>query len=116
MVRGRPRSDKGGTHSRGKYNTKTIEPRGKQDDEFRMAKYFWKEYSMDEVITWDTAKLEAELEAFYQAFQDSQIARKSSWWYPEDPMSVVLKKNKGNKESKYKAESFNKRIDNKKNK
>jgi hypothetical protein len=97
---------------RGRYNTKPIEPRGEQPDEFRMAKYFWKNHKMEDVITWDTEKLEAELEAFYQAFQDLQISRKPGWWYPEDPMSVILKKNKGKRESKYKADSFNPKIDN----
>jgi hypothetical protein len=107
MPRGRPR---------GNYNTKAIEPRGAQSDEFRMAKYFWKEFTMEEVITWDDKKLEVELESFYQRFEDLQRSRNPGWWYPEDPMSVVLKKNKGKRESKYKSEGFNGKIDTRKKK
>jgi hypothetical protein len=102
--------------ARDKYKTKAIEPRGQQADEFRMAKYFWKNHTMDEVITWDSDRLDAELEAFFQAFQEIQVARNQNWWYPEDPMTVVLKRNKIKKESKYKAENFNGKIDKNKNK
>ena len=96
---------------RGNYNTKKIEPRGQQHDEFRLAKYFWKEFKMEDVITWDAEKFEAELDAFYQRFEDIQLSRNSAWWYPEDPKSMVLKKNKGKRESKYKSTPFNPKID-----
>jgi hypothetical protein len=110
------RSDKGKTHSRGNYNTKKIEPRGLKDYEFRLAKYFWKQFKMEDVITWDAEKLEAELEDFYNKYEELQVARNKGWWYPEDPMSIVLKKNKPSKESKYKAEGFNGKIDTRKKK
>lgn len=104
------RKDKGGTHSRSNYNTKTIEPRGTQPDESRMQKSFWKDHSMDEVITWSAKELEDKLEAYFSAYETRQIKIKPQWWWPEDPLQQVSKIRAKKKESKYKADPFNRSL------
>lgn len=89
-----------------KYKSKPIEPRGKQKDESRMMKSFWKNHQMDDVITWTTAELESKLEAFFQAYEDRRIKLDPHWWYPEDPAHKVAKM-RSKTPSIYKAEPFN---------
>lgn len=91
------------------YKTKTLEPRGKQPNESRMMKSFWKHHNMDDVITWSAKELEAKLEAFFTDYEIRQIKLHPHWWYPEDPAHQVSKM-RAKTESKYKATPFNKGI------
>lgn len=89
-----------------KYKSKKIEPRGEQPGEFRMQKSFWKDHTMDEVITWTAAELEEKLEAYFLQYELRQKHIKPNWHWPEDPLQQVSKL-RSKKKSKYQADPFN---------
>jgi len=74
-----------------KYNTKPIEPRGKQDKEPRFIAAFWRLHSMDETLTWSAAELEEKLNVFFEDYEARQIkAHGHRWWYPENLKGRVV--------------------------
>lgn len=85
-----------------KYNTKKAEPRGKTNKEPKVVQSFWKDYTMDNLMTKSDIDLDILVDDFLQKYEAKQIAVNKSWWYPE-VMITPLKKTK----SKYKAEPFN---------
>ena len=89
-----------------KYKTKEVEPRGKQPNESRLMKSFWKHHSMDDAITWTAAELEEKLETYMNDYAARQIKLKPHWNWPEDPAHQVSKM-RSKPKSKYKADPFN---------
>ena len=79
------------TRSGVKYNTKPIEPRGKQDKEPRFIAAFWRLHSMDDAITWSAAEMEEKLTAFFEEYEARQLkAHGHTWWYPENLKGRVV--------------------------
>jgi hypothetical protein len=82
---------KGSSRSGNKYNTKPIEPRGKQDKEPRFIAAFWRLHSMDEAITWSAAEMEEKLTTFFEEYEARQLkAHGHTWWYPENLKGRVV--------------------------
>ena len=65
-----------------KYNIKPIEERGIVYTENRVIKSFWKEYSMDQAITWTAEELDREIEASLTRFQERQLKWNKNWNWP----------------------------------
>ena len=88
-----------------KYNTKKAEQRGKTQKEPRAVTAFWKDHTMDELMTKTQDELAIIVAEFIEYYEAKQIAVNRGWWYPEDMASfnTLRKKTK----SKYKAEPFN---------
>jgi len=76
MRRGRPR---------GSYRTKPVEKRGKQGREFGAASLFWKNHSMDDIITKTPEELDAIIDTFLKSYEERQLKLDPTWWYPQSP-------------------------------
>ncbi len=90
-----------------KYNIKTPELRGKTQKEAKVMNSFWKEYTMDEIMTKTQEELEVIITEFMEKYQKKQIRGNPLWWYPEDPESHNRNARKTNRKSKYQADPFN---------
>jgi len=68
-----------------KYNIKPIEERGITAVENRPIKAFWKEHSMDEVITMTPEELDKEIDASLERFRERQLMWNKNWHWPDQP-------------------------------
>lgn len=69
-----------------KYVTKPIEPRGAYKGEFKTARAFWREYKMEDVITWTPEELDKNIAEFYERYEAKQRRNQGiTWWYPDHP-------------------------------
>jgi hypothetical protein len=68
-----------------KYNIKPIEPRGITAVENKPMKSFWKEYSMDQVITMTPEELDKEIDASLERFRERQLMWNKNWHWPDQP-------------------------------
>jgi hypothetical protein len=68
------------------YKIKKKEERGgEHGKQYHFTRTFWKQYSMDEVITWSQEELDKKIDAFLDEFAARQIKQNPRWCWPEDP-------------------------------
>ena len=75
---------------RGSYKIKPIEERGKTGREFGAASLFWKNHSMDDIITKTPEELDAIIDQFLKAYEERQLKNNPNWWYPQSPIDRVV--------------------------
>jgi hypothetical protein len=75
----KPRKDSG--TKRGSYNVK-VDTTGKTVKENAALKSFWSNHKMEDIIQLSTKELDKVISKWIENFQDSQLKRNKSWWYP----------------------------------
>lgn len=76
-----PRSDAG--KKRGPYKTKTEEVRGRTEGEPKYMKAFWREHTMEEMITKTDDEIKSLTAEFIDKYVASQLSRNPRWDFPE---------------------------------
>jgi len=64
------------------YKIRPSDDRGKTGKEPVLIKSFWKDFSMDEAMTWTPEELNANLEKFFDNYEARRLADDRNWQYP----------------------------------
>jgi hypothetical protein len=68
------------------YNIKPSEKRGKVGQENKILQYFWKQNTMDDIVSLSETELDELIDKNIETYKNNQIARNKFWWFPDASM------------------------------
>jgi hypothetical protein len=70
------------SHKRKPYKS-NLDSRGKTGKEMKVMASFWRQHSMDDIITKTPEEIDQLLDAWFLQYEATQQIRHKTWWYPE---------------------------------
>ena len=89
-----------------KYKVRKSDETGKTGKEAKVMTSFWKEYTVEEIMTKSQEELEVIVNDFIAKYEAKNLKTNPGWWYPEDPGSHARVARRANKNSKYQADTW----------